>query len=357
MTVSRRDVLQGGVAFGALVAAGLVPGCSSPHAPEPEGGGREGAPHPATSVVLLGADGAGAAMPRPTPRRRGSLMGGFVFPFTPQVSERSFHHALRDRALEHRDVAGRVASFDGPVGLERVSAYFGDRVEDARYLAELRQRCQDVNVSTGPLEITGEGDLAEPEESDRRLVLERHVRWMHAAKSLGCSEIRLPLERGADADERGRRTAGSLHALSEEALRLDLTLLAAYGGGDAHDLDWLAETVTASDATRVQVQVDLADALDGRVPAQAEWPPPVESSRTRSRARAVALRFRGCAGPPRDAEPGVHAALGALYGLGFSGALSVVCTGGSDDEERRLADVMAAVNAANDRLRREGQRA
>jgi sugar phosphate isomerase/epimerase len=79
----------------------------------------------------------------------------------------------------------------GIEAVEYVNQFFKDKATDSEYLAELKKRAGDLGVTNVLIMIDGEGDLSAPEKSERDQAVDKHKRWVDAAKSLGCHAIRV----------------------------------------------------------------------------------------------------------------------------------------------------------------------
>ena len=155
--------LLGGMALGAVLA-----GC--------------GASRSGSSADINKAGGAGSA--------------GGASPDAPLVrqislAEWSLHRALKAGEITNLDFPLQARRTYGIAAVEYVSTFFAGKVADESYLRELRTRCNGEGVRSVLIMIDGEGDLGAADAAARRDAIERHVRWLYAAQSLGCFAIRV----------------------------------------------------------------------------------------------------------------------------------------------------------------------
>ena len=68
---------------------------------------------------------------------------------------------------------------------------FFQRAEDKAYLAQMRKRADDVGIQGLVILIDGEGNLGDPDNAARKESVQRHHKWVVAARQLGCHSIRV----------------------------------------------------------------------------------------------------------------------------------------------------------------------
>ena len=196
--------LLGGMALGAVLA-----GCGS---------SRSGSSGDVNSAGNAGnAGGAGNAA-----STGNAASAGGVSPDTPLVRQISLAEWSLNRALK----AGEITNLDFPLqargtygiaAVEYVSTFFAGKVADESYLRELRTRCNGEGVRSVLIMIDGEGDLGAIDAAARRDAIERHVRWLHAAQSLGCFAIRVNARSEGTREEQMERSADGIGTLADRA--------------------------------------------------------------------------------------------------------------------------------------------
>jgi len=112
--------------------------------------------------------------------------------FKQSLAQWSVNKELFAGDLDHLDFAKYSADL-GFEGVEYVSAFFKDKVEDKDYLNEMNKRAKDSNVEQLLIMVDGEGDLASEDKKVRETTIENHKKWLAAASALGCHSIRVNL--------------------------------------------------------------------------------------------------------------------------------------------------------------------
>src|SRR5262245_48344856 len=111
--------------------------------------------------------------------------------FKISLAEWSLHRALGAKKLDNLDFSKVAKEEFGIEGVEYVNQFFKDKAQDTKYLADLKQRGDDLGVTHVLIMIDGEGHLGDPNEAERKKAVENHHQWVEAAKFLGCHSIRV----------------------------------------------------------------------------------------------------------------------------------------------------------------------
>jgi len=160
--------------------------------------------------------------------------------FQISLAEWSLHRSIFGGKINHLDFA-KVAKQDfGLDGVEYVNQFFKDKAKDAKYLAEMNQRCSDLGVKSLLIMVDGEGNLGDADEAKRRQAVENHHKWAEAAKTLGCHSIRVNAASAGTYEEQLGRAADGLRMLSEFAATLKLNVIVENHGGLSSNGKWLA---------------------------------------------------------------------------------------------------------------------
>ena len=167
------------------------------------------------------------------------------------LAQWSLHRALRGGELDALEFP-RVARAEFGLGaVEYVNSFFKERATDFEWLGELRRRARDQGVESLLIMVDGEGALGDPDETRRRRALERHFKWIAAARFLGCHAVRVNAAGEGDAAEVSARVADSLHRLGELGEEYALDVIVENHGGLSSNGAWLARTLAAADHSRV----------------------------------------------------------------------------------------------------------
>lgn len=163
--------------------------------------------------------------------------------FKISLAEWSLHRALDSKRLDHLDfprVAREELSIDT---IELVNSFFKDKARDESYLAEFKNRTDGCGVKTLLIMCDHEGDLGDPDAAKRTEAVENHVKWLEAAKYLGCHSIRVNARSTGTPNEQGDRIAEGLRRLSERAATMQLNVLVENHGGFSSNAAWLVSLI------------------------------------------------------------------------------------------------------------------
>lgn len=166
-------------------------------------------------------------------------------PFKISLAEWSLHRALRDKSknLTNLDFPRIAKKEFGIEAVEYVNQFFKDKAKDEKYLADLKQRCEDLGVKSLIIMVDGEGRLGDPNGDSRTKAVENHYRWVEAAKFLGCHSVRVNAGSQGSYDEQQKLAADGLRRLSEFAAPHGLNVIVENHGGLSSNGKWLASVI------------------------------------------------------------------------------------------------------------------
>ena len=161
-------------------------------------------------------------------------------PFKISLAQWSFHRALQGGQLDHLDFA-RVARAEFDIGaVEYVNTFFKDKAANTAYLAEMNRRAKDHGVFQHLIMIDAEGRLGDPDTALRRKAVENHKKWVNAARTLGCTTIRVNAESEGTPTEQQKLAADGLRRLAEYGDSREINVIVENHGGLSSHGDWLA---------------------------------------------------------------------------------------------------------------------
>ncbi len=179
--------------------------------------------------------------------------------FTISLAQWSLHRAIRSGEVPHLEFA-RVAREDfGIAAIEYVNSFFKDKARDAAYLAEMNRRAADHGVFQHLIMCDGEGNLGDPDAARRTTAVENHHRWVEAAKTLGCTTIRVNAASQGSRDEQARLAADGLRRLTEFAATHQINVIVENHGGLSSDGQWLAQVMRMVDHPRCGTLPDFGN--------------------------------------------------------------------------------------------------
>jgi len=143
--------------------------------------------------------------------------------------------------------------------VEYVNSFFKDKARDEAYLGEMKRRADDAGVRSLLIMVDGEGALGDPDDGERSKVIERHRRWLEAAKDLGCHSIRVNAASRGTPQEQRDHVADGLRQLTEIAVPYELNVIVENHGGISSNGAWLASVIRQVDHPRCGTLPDFGN--------------------------------------------------------------------------------------------------
>ncbi len=168
---------------------------------------------------------------------------GADLPFKISLAGWSLHKAFFAGQLDHLDFPLIAKRDYGINGVEYVNQFWMDKATDQAYLKGLNQRADDNGVSSVLIMCDREGNLGDPDESKRQKAVDNHVKWLEAAKFLGCHSIRVNAHSEGSREEQAKLATDGLHRLSLLAKPMDLNVIVENHGGFSSDGTWLSSVI------------------------------------------------------------------------------------------------------------------
>jgi len=155
----------------------------------------------------------------------------------------------------------QIARSCGIEGLEYVNQMFKDKATDHAYLGEMQKRADGEGVKSLLIMCDGEGSIGAPQEVARAKTIANHLKWLDAAKFLGCHSIRVNAASDAKlpAEEQARLAADGLHRLCVEGDRRGLWVVVENHGGLSSNGKWLTHVMKLADHPRVGILPDFGN--------------------------------------------------------------------------------------------------
>ena len=178
--------------------------------------------------------------------------------FKISLAQWSLHRSIFAGAIDNLDFAG-IAADNGIYGIEYVNQFFKDKAEDEAYLAEMKNRADDAGVTSILIMCDGEGRLGDPDAALRRESVERHFKWVTAAKYLGCHSIRVNGYSEGSYEEQMKLVADGMHQLCEFGDEHGLHVIIENHGGYSSSGKWLADTIKMADHPRAGTLPDFGN--------------------------------------------------------------------------------------------------
>ena len=167
--------------------------------------------------------------------------------FEISLAQWSLHRTLFASELDSLDFPEFARSRFDIDAVEYVNVFFEGEGRDQAYLDALRTRTADAGVRNLLIMIDREGDLGNPQDDERARVVERHYKWVEAARALGCHSIRVNARSRGTPDTQRDLAADGLRRLTEFAAGHDLNVIVENHGGLSSNGRWLASVITQVD--------------------------------------------------------------------------------------------------------------
>ncbi|MDB6070882.1 MAG: Xylose isomerase-like barrel [Verrucomicrobiales bacterium] len=166
-------------------------------------------------------------------------------PFKISLAGWSLHKAFFAGKLNHLEFPLIAKRDYGISGVEYVNQFWMNKATDQDYLKGLKKCADDNGVTSVLIMIDREGNLGDPDETKRKRAVENHVKWLEAAKFLGCHSIRVNAHSTGTREEQARLAADGLRQLSELAKPMELGVIVENHGGFSSDGQWLTGVIKA----------------------------------------------------------------------------------------------------------------
>ncbi len=146
--------------------------------------------------------------------------------------------------------AGKMSTFDfvnkanelGFEGVEYVSQFFNDKVEDDAYLTKLKDTAEKAGIKNTMILVDVLGSrLGSSDAKERRISIEAHKKWIIAASKLGCPNIRVNAHGDGDATSVMNRIFDSVVELSKFGKQYKVGVTIENHGQYSSDGKWLTE--------------------------------------------------------------------------------------------------------------------
>ncbi len=160
--------------------------------------------------------------------------------FELSLAEWSLHKAIFGKKIDNLDFAMTARKKFDIGAVEYVNQFFKDKAKDMAYLKEMKKRAADHDVKSLLIMIDGEGKLGDPNDAKRQEAVEKHYRWVEAAKFLGCHSIRVNAASSNDFDKAQDLAADGLSKLSKFAAKHGMNVIVENHGGLSSNGQWLA---------------------------------------------------------------------------------------------------------------------
>lgn len=163
--------------------------------------------------------------------------------FDISLAEWSFHKALFAKKMTNLEFPLKAKTDYGINIVEYVSPFFDKKESDQAYLKELLTITKNEGIQNHLIMVDGEGMLGDSDEKARKEAIEKHYKWVSAAKYLGCKSIRVNAAGRGTAEEVKTAVVDGLGRLAEYGKAHKINIIVENHGGHSSDGSWLASVM------------------------------------------------------------------------------------------------------------------
>jgi sugar phosphate isomerase/epimerase len=202
------------------------------------------------------------------------------FTFETSLAEWSFAGDLMSGKMSNMEFPSRAKNECGIDVVEYVSSFFNEQHTRAKYLRELKQRCDDLGVKSNLIMVDG-GNIAALNKAEREMAVEEHFAWVDAAKFLGCNTIRVNLgdvkkiltsEPDDPAQAAAAAAVEGYRELLEYASTENINVVVENHFGNSTDADWLVGIIQAVNMSNAGLLPDFGNFCAQRtIPETNDW--------------------------------------------------------------------------------------
>jgi L-ribulose-5-phosphate 3-epimerase len=157
------------------------------------------------------------------------------------------------------DFAAITRNEFGIEGLEYVNTFYFEKINEAGYLSELKNRSESEGMKNLLIMVDAEGQLGDPDDASRKQSVNNHYRWVEAAKFLGCHSIRVNAGSEGSWDEQMKLAADGIHSLCEFADDLEINVIVENHGHLSSNGEWLGGVMKMIDHPRAGTLPDFGN--------------------------------------------------------------------------------------------------
>ncbi|MFH0761498.1 MAG: sugar phosphate isomerase/epimerase family protein [Bacteroidota bacterium] len=160
--------------------------------------------------------------------------------FRISLAEWSLHRTLGDKMMDNLEFPIRAKRDFGITAVEYVSTFFDDLEQDPKYLAELKRITNYHGITNVLIMVDGEGELGSDTAEGRAKTVENHIKWVDAAKYLGCHSIRVNAGGPGTPEFLSGNVVLGLSKLCAYGKSQNINIIVENHGGYSSDAKWLS---------------------------------------------------------------------------------------------------------------------
>lgn len=169
--------------------------------------------------------------------------------FDISLAQWSLHKAYFGNKLDPLYFARTASEEYGIKAVEYVNQFYKGKAKDQKYLSQLKDVADSEGVYSHLIMCDGEGDLGNPNDSERQQAVENHYKWIEAAKFLDCRTIRVNArgQSGYSYEDQLRYAADGFRKLCEFSEPYGIYIVLENHGGISSNGQWVADLMEETD--------------------------------------------------------------------------------------------------------------
>ena len=273
--------------------------------------------------------------------------------FDISLAQWSLHRKLNSGKMDNLDFAKVSKEEFGIHAVEYVNSFFANKAKDKKYLGEMKQRAADLGVKSVLIMIDGQGKLGDPVKEGRIEAVDKHKKWVDAAKFLGCHSIRVNAASGGSYQEQVDRAAEGLSNLSEFAAKSDINVIVENHGGLSSNGQWLAQVIRKVDLDNCGTLPDFGNFMinrGGKGSAKVEYDRYLGVAALMPFAKAVSAKAHDFDDDGNEVSTDFEKMLTIMLDAGYNGYVGVEYEGKSLDESEGILATKKLLERCREKL-------
>lgn len=160
-------------------------------------------------------------------------------------------YSLGQWSFNREHFAGEMTTFDfveaaselGFDGVDYVSQFFKEEVSNTAFLDSLKAASEAAGIENVMILVDGAGNLGASDRTERDASVKEHMKWVKAAKHIGCPTIRVNAHGDGTPEEIKAACMEGIGELIWHAQQLGIGIVIENHGGISNNGAWLADLV------------------------------------------------------------------------------------------------------------------
>lgn len=159
------------------------------------------------------------------------------------LAQWSLHRALKKGLLKAEDFASIAYDTYKIDAVEYVNEFYKKEVDDPKFWGNMKRRADNAGVKSLLIMVDNEGDLGDPNSNRRTEAVQNHIKWLEAAKLLGCHSIRVNAFGSGQRPELKTALVDGLGALAGEGSKRGIHVLIENHGLHTSDAGFITNII------------------------------------------------------------------------------------------------------------------